>query len=662
MQIVTYALLLQVRPESLLVGKQIDMLVCTEHPDCEHGIVLCRCISGHLSAPTRKRCAFTADHLSGIATVASGTSIPLSSMSSRSFVRSSVPLRPWIWEDQKNRKEDWPTIVNTLGTTIWIPPRRCVVQVELDRRVIMSRSRMTILLGIVQDEITYTHHYRRAPEPLKQLLSHFQIMRTDGGRTLHLQLTNISSQIIRKELYTRVLLALAVDGYGPSLTWIQQENQDRPTWTFVTKTIEDVMKVITTAQAKLDAHRAQEAVPVPWTTRAEIWVTHECTNRDQAVLPRRRREQQQQCLPSRDDEPGPSTSRGAKRMRKEHEMPETGNDSGHTSHSSYTSPTSRKYGQQESQAGQKSDQDSYRSTTPITSTSSSAHTQNAEETPQEPETVSVNSLVVRAQALRRRLLRSSKLRISGNSYYIASVTVSRGRVICAHREPKDVLADARCEQYHDDRKNVNTKRMGNVKRKLMVDIIIAKIEETGVNSAQEWENVVPPEFKLQLIKEFGPTVDSYIQKIIKIFKTEKVKKIKSLTLTELYMEHLESNVYEPTADFRAIVSWIQYLFLVNDIDLVEFMAWNEIVKTQRYIKVNGIVLEGYTNTGKSLLVDNLIGICRPEEITAREGQQRVSTRSATRCLLRLVRGAADHAHELRHVEVAARGKGVQDGY
>jgi hypothetical protein len=32
------------------------------------------------------------------------------------------------------------------------------------------------------------------------------------------------------------------------------------------------------------------------------------------------------------------------------------------------------------------------------------------------------------------------------------------------------------------------------------------------------------------------------------------------------------------------------------------------------MKINCIVLEGYTNAGKSLIVDNLVGICKPKEI------------------------------------------------
>lgn len=48
--------------------------------------------------------------------------------------------------------------------------------------------------------------------------------------------------------------------------------------------------------------------------------------------------------------------------------------------------------------------------------------------------------------------------------------------------------------------------------------------------------------------------------------------------------------------------------------MIEFLVWQEIIKTQRYEKRNTIVLEGYTNAGKSLITENLLFNCKPEEI------------------------------------------------
>jgi hypothetical protein len=102
------------------------------------------------------------------------------------------------------------------------------------------------------------------------------------------------------------------------------------------------------------------------------------------------------------------------------------------------------------------------------------------------------------------------------------------------RDPNEVIRMAGCEPYAE-KKDVKTRRLGSSKSTHLADIIISKIMETDVLSAQEWEDIIPPEFKLQLIKEFGLTVDSYIQKILRIVKSQKVGNVKSKSLSELLM-------------------------------------------------------------------------------------------------------------------------------
>jgi hypothetical protein len=65
-------------------------------------------------------------------------------------------------------------------------------------------------------------------------------------------------------------------------------------------------------------------------------------------------------------------------------------------------------------------------------------------------------------------------------------------------------------------------------------------------SAQQWENRVPPDVKLQLIREYGLSVDSYIQRLIKITKTKKVLEVKARTMTELLIEDMYMSF--PTID------------------------------------------------------------------------------------------------------------------
>jgi len=47
--------------------------------------------------------------------------------------------------------------------------------------------------------------------------------------------------------------------------------------------------------------------------------------------------------------------------------------------------------------------------------------------------------------------------------------------------------------------------------------------------------------------------------------------------------------------FNSNIQWLSYLFKSNKIDIRNFFAWNECIKTMRYMKWNSIVLEGYTN-------------------------------------------------------------------
>jgi len=190
------------------------------------------------------------------------------------------------------------------------------------------------------------------------------------------------------------------------------------------------------------------------------------------------------------------------------------------------------------------------------------------------------------------------------------------------RDPNEVIRMAGCEPYAEQKKDIKTKRLGTAKSTHLADIIIQKILETDVMSAQEWDDIIDPDFRLQLIKEFGLTVDSYIQKILRVVRSQKIGSVKKKGLSQLLMELVEKEITtelkvphdETLEGINSNIQWLRYLFRANGIDLVTFFAWNECIKSMRYMKVNSIVLEGYTNAGKSLIVENLIGVCRPEEI------------------------------------------------
>jgi len=126
---------------------------------------------------------------------------------------------------------------------------------------------------------------------------------------------------------------------------------------------------------------------------------------------------------------------------------------------------------------------------------------------------------------------------------------------------------AGCEPYAEMKKDVKTKRLGSAKSTHLADIIIQKILETNIMCAQEWEDIIYPDFRLHLIKEFGLTVDSYIQKIIRVVRSQRIGNIKKKGLSQLLMEVVETEITtelkvpndEIFEGFNSNIQWLRYL-------------------------------------------------------------------------------------------------------
>lgn len=194
------------------------------------------------------------------------------------------------------------------------------------------------------------------------------------------------------------------------------------------------------------------------------------------------------------------------------------------------------------------------------------------------------------------------------------------KILFENRDPNDVILEAGCKLYHEEKKDNKQKRCGQRKQQNLTDIILEKIKEKKITTAQQWENQIEPEFKIQLMKEFGLNVDSYVTRIVRIERTRIQQLIKAKTLTEIMLEILNDDYIkhftpgEDNSKTTKCIEWIEYLFKENNINIIHFLAWNEIIKTKRYKKINGMVLEGITNAGKSLILDNLLAMVKPEEI------------------------------------------------
>jgi hypothetical protein len=89
------------------------------------------------------------------------------------------------------------------------------------------------------------------------------------------------------------------------------------------------------------------------------------------------------------------------------------------------------------------------------------------------------------------------------------------------RGPNEIIHMAVCEPYAEMKKDVKKQRPGSAKSTHLADNIIQKILETNIMNAQDWEDIIYPDFRLKLIKGFGLTVDSYIQKLIRVVRSQR---------------------------------------------------------------------------------------------------------------------------------------------
>ena len=68
---------------------------------------------------------------------------------------------------------------------------------------------------------------------------------------------------------------------------------------------------------------------------------------------------------------------------------------------------------------------------------------------------------------------------------------------------------------------------------------------------------------------------------------------------------LEKNASQPSEHRN--VQWLEYMFRENRINIPEFLAWTKLVAEEKLNKINTLILQGPTGTGKSLTLNCLIG-------------------------------------------------------
>lgn len=180
-----------------------------------------------------------------------------------------------------------------------------------------------------------------------------------------------------------------------------------------------------------------------------------------------------------------------------------------------------------------------------------------------------------------------------------------------------------CQAYIENRKRGREEdgedpekygRMGKTKRRTIVDVIEQIIEDNNITSFSEWELKVDIPTKNQLLRDFGLQAETYAAKVIKNHKHKETNKYKYRSYDDIIYDEIGGEWVDKLADRAEAIEWIIYLFRSNNLDIIEFYTWLVCIKNMTFIKINGLVLEGHTNAGKSLIIDNTVGPLRPEEI------------------------------------------------
>lgn len=335
----------------------------------------------------------------------------------------------WVWPDQIDNREDYPYFENKQGTKIFIAPRRYIIQLK-KKAGGKNIEENPEAISACKSVITPVHNYRYAPEPLKSLVSIFQLLGHNGGKDIYLYLTNISSQKLRKDLIGGLLQVLEED-YKPKLIWIQTGTASQQPKVYEAESIEQILTTITEKQENLITWTGN--AKHPWTFKATTYLSHVAQGKDQAVVPEREaatkiaqgateRNIKKQAILNKIFKK--RAARQPSMSLSDEELLETVNDlENNITHSSSTRGTKRKDGRESPQPGPSKRRASSHSITETTTTSYTPATRE-EETQQDRGEESPSILVSQLREAQKALAAFPQLDFSGITFNIVSATVS----------------------------------------------------------------------------------------------------------------------------------------------------------------------------------------------------------------------------------------------
>lgn len=151
-----------------------------------------------------------------------------------------------------------------------------------------------------------------------------------------------------------------------------------------------------------------------------------------------------------------------------------------------------------------------------------------------------------------------------------------------------------CEMYIEQKKSFKTI---TTNRNYQVDYIQNLIQEYNIQTYQQFIKNIPESVQVELLKQSGNTGQQLIKYLIQISKIKR----KIITKYTHYYDIIFQN-YDNKKVNHENVNYLINILKANKIDIAHFFATFILIQSMTLQKINTFVLQGLTNTGKSMIM------------------------------------------------------------
>jgi hypothetical protein len=486
----------------------------------------------------------------------------------------------FIWTDQASTKDARPSFTSPTGQTIRLPPRRYILSATTPSQPTQQQ------IAEINSFVTEFHVLATAPEPLSRLTSHLQIFSLKDDPTfIIISLTNTSSRAFRQRIFTTLMSILNLT---PATMVIQEQNKNFPASIYTTPN----QAVLLTALLETKQNKEEHLMENP--PEIKIWEAN--------VIELLRHHR-----------PPVMQSQLETMIRTESVTTEFPIPSSSIRLDTTSAPTTKK--------------------TPTFATFdhgdhihvifSVRHTNNASR--------HLNTILnfLRATFEGSSEAHTTLQHIRFPTRFI-SYLVRKGlstfhkygaRLIAILKPLTSALlqydttdlpstSTGHCEQYVEDKKQLTKETI--TQRTFSIDYISKLITTHKITSYEAFQRTLPTDVKIQLLKQLGYVGQNIIKPLIKIHTVESLKTIKTKHYYQIILDNFSLDKVK-----QDNVSWLNRLFSANNISVEDFFSKFLAIHSTNITKINTLVLQGPTNTGKSLLANILLSDTKPTRI-ARE--------------------------------------------